>query len=45
MKWCVDAPAEHEFGLIGVAVGRNGAVYVSNNSISAGAGEVLRITP
>ncbi len=29
----------------GVAVGRNGAIYVSNNSVSIGGGEVLRIKP
>ena len=29
----------------GVAVGRNGAIYVSNKSISIGGGEVLRIKP
>ena len=29
----------------GVAIGRDGALYVTNNSIFSGTGEVLRITP
>lgn len=29
----------------GVAVGRNGAIYIANNSVSIGGGEVLRIKP
>ena len=28
----------------GVAIGKDGAIYVTNNSILPGAGEVLRIT-
>ena len=30
---------------VGLAIGRDGAFYVSNNGASAGIGEVLRITP
>jgi hypothetical protein len=29
----------------GVAIGPDGAIYVTNNSISAGGGEVIRLTP
>jgi sugar lactone lactonase YvrE len=29
----------------GIAIGPDGAIYVTNNSISAGGGEVVRLTP
>ena len=29
----------------GIAIGPDGALYVTNNSISAGGGEVVRLTP